>query len=427
MPSFPLYCSDRSARAGDTLSRAFLSVTRKRRYNRHPVVCCTLGTVVTKVGLPGLCLCLLLTGAACELPAETWDPQAVESVPVHHRSVKIAPPTDGAPVALTVMAWNIKYGAARIDFWFDMWGDRVQMTRQEVDYNMSNIVELINEVQPDVLMTEEIEINSRRSAYVNMVTTILEGTSLNYAAYFPTWRSKYIPSEGLGRMDLGNAIFSRYPITSATRIAQVDRTDQDPLTRYYYIHRAVGRVVLDVGHEVAAMVVHTEAYDRDGTKGKQLAQILDLMTNEQLPFVIGGDFNALPPNSLDLAHFNDESPRSIGTEFEQPPYPPDEMVPFYDAFTPHISSDRYGTRLERQQNYYTHSTIGPHTTGSRGQPGFWTRQLDYLFLRPIDSWAPGSTDNIQTVGRGIGLGSAGVQIDPLLLSDHCPIVGIWLL
>ena len=384
------------------------------------------GVVVSLIWRGGLLGALAMSSAGCELPAESWDPQAVESVPIHHRSIKVATPTN-TPQTLTVLAWNIKYGAARIDFWFDLWGDRVQMTRQEVDGNLANIVELINEVSPDVLMTEEIEINSRRSAYVNMVTAILEGTSLNYAAYFPTWRSKYIPSEGLGRMDLGNAIFSRYPIKSAQRIAQVDRTDQDPLTRYYYIHRAVGRVVLDVGQEVAAMVVHTEAYDKDGTKGRQLVQILDLMNSEPLPFVIGGDFNALPPGTLELSDFNDLNPREKGTDFEQPPYPPDEMVPFYAAFVPHIPTERYGSRLETQTNFYTHSVIGRDRIGSRGQPGFWTRQLDYLFLRPPYQWAPGTTDNIQLPGRGVALGSKGVQIDPMLLSDHCPIVGSWLL
>jgi endonuclease/exonuclease/phosphatase family metal-dependent hydrolase len=387
---------------------------------------CSPARALAAVTRAGLALALGLAGAACELPAETWDPQSIESVPVHRRSVKVATPTD-TPVALTVMAWNIKYGAARIDFWFDLWGDRVQMTRQEVDGNLANIVELINEVGPDVLMTEEIEINSRRSAYVNMVTTILEGTSLNYAAYFPTWRSKYIPSEGLGRMDLGNAIFSRYPITSATRIAQIDRTDQDALTRYYYIHRAVGRVVIDVGYDVAAMVVHTEAYDKDGTKAKQLVQILDIMNNEPLPFVIGGDFNAVPPGTKKLADFNDLNPREKGTDFEQPPYPPDEMVPFYDAFVPHIATERYGEFELDQINYYTHGLIGPDHIGSLGEHGFWTRQLDYLFLRPPANWVPGSTDNIQSLGRGIGLGSSGVMIDPMLLSDHCPVVGIWLL
>jgi len=63
-----------------------------------------------------------------------------------------------------VMAWNVKYGAGRIDFWFDLWGDRVQMSEVEVQANLRGIYDLIEEVDPDILMTEEIEINSRRSA-----------------------------------------------------------------------------------------------------------------------------------------------------------------------------------------------------------------------------------------------------------------------
>jgi endonuclease/exonuclease/phosphatase family metal-dependent hydrolase len=361
---------------------------------------------------------------ACEPPYTSWDPHGIEPVPVHRRRVAI-PPADPAPASLKVLAWNVKYGAARIDFWFDLWGDRVQMSRAEVEANMAGIYRLINEVDPDILMTEEIEVNSRRSAYLNMVTGVLENTSLSYAAYFPTWRSKYIPSEGLGRMDLGNAIFSRYPIKHAERIAQVDRTDQDALTRAFYIHRAVGRVVLDVGRDVAAMVVHTEAYDQDGTKGKQLVQILDLMNREPLPFVVGGDFNALPPGAVKRSDFNDLSPREKGTDFEQPPYPPDEMVPFFAGFIPHVGNDRIGTTYESQRDYFTHSVIGRDKTGSQGEVGFWTRTLDYLFVRAPDGWVPGSTDNLQLPGRGAGAGASGIASDPMELSDHCPVLGTW--
>jgi endonuclease/exonuclease/phosphatase family metal-dependent hydrolase len=361
---------------------------------------------------------------ACEAAVETWDPHGIETVPVHVRS-SLAPGAVAAPATLKVMAWNIKYGAGRIDFWFDLWGDRVQMSRDEVETNMAHIYALINEVDPDLLMTEEIEINSRRSAYVNMVTGILEHTSLNYAAYFPTWRAKYIPSEGLGRMDLGNALFSRYPIKSAQRIAQVDRSDQDPLTRYFYLHRAVGRVVVDVGRDVAAMVVHTEAYDKDGTKGKQLVQIHDLMNREPLPFVVGGDFNALPPGTVKLSDFNDLNPREKGSDFEQPPYPSDEMVPFYQAFVPHVSLDRYGSSDESQRLFFTHSVIGRDKIGSQGEPGFWTRQLDFLFVRAPDGWVAGSTDNLQLPGRGAGSGGPGITSDPMDLSDHCPVLGTW--
>ncbi len=361
---------------------------------------------------------LLLALAACEPLATDWEADR-EPVPIHTRAGDLTP-VDPAPARLKVMAWNIKYGAGRIDFWFDMWGDRVQMSADEVDFNLVGVYRLINEVNPDVLLTEEIEVNSRRSAYTNMVLGILAHTRFNYVAYMPTWKSRYIPSEGVGRMDLGNAVFSVYPITFAERIRQTDRTDQGALTEYFYIHRAVGRAVIAAGsREVAVMVVHTEAYDTDRTKAKQTNQILGLMTDEKLPFVVGGDFNAIPPGSVKTGHFNDEHPDSIGTEFEQPPYDLADMVPFYDAFVPHVTLDRYGTTLETQRRFFTHSVIGRDKIGSQAEPGFWNRQLDYLFIRAPDRWVEGTTDMLQEPG------DSGIASDPMLLSDHCPVVGTW--
>ena len=175
---------------------------------------------------------LALMGAlvACEPLADGQD-FSRQDVLVFRRSQLVPAPAQGATPQLKVVAWNIKYGAGRIPFWFDCWGDRVQMSKAEVDANMAAIYQLINEVKPDILVTEEIEINSKRSAYVDMVRGILEHTDLNYAAYYETWDSRYIASEGVGRMNLGNAIFSRYPITRAERIRQQDRTDQDEIGR----------------------------------------------------------------------------------------------------------------------------------------------------------------------------------------------------
>lgn len=364
--------------------------------------------------LSALALC------GCEPLATDWEYGKREDVTVHHAS-RIREPEDPSPSALTVMAWNIKYGGGRIDFWFDLWGDRVQMSEEEVQENLAGVYALIREVDPDVLMTEEIEINSRRSAYVNMVTGILENTRLNYAAYFPTWRARYIPSEGLGRMDLGNAIFSKYPIRRAERIPQEDRTDQDPATSYFYIHRAVGRAELDVGQDVVALVVHTEAYDQDGTKKKQLRQIHELLDAERDPFVVGGDFNSLPPTALKVVGFPDESPDAIGTEFEQPPYDLEEMEPFFDDYVPAITLARIGTTRAEQRDYFTHSVIGRDRTGTDGEPGFWNRTLDYLFASPGSSWEEGSTDVLQEPGRG----NPPIEGDPMDLSDHAPVVGRW--
>ncbi len=358
---------------------------------------------------------------ACEPIANDWDFDR-QTVPVFERSSLVAP-MNPTPPELRVMAWNIKYGAGRIDFWFDFWGDRTQMTEGEVDLNMDNIYALLNEYNPDILMTEEIEVNSKRSAYYDMVSGILENTRLNYGAYFQTWDSRYIPSEGLGRMDLGNAIFSKYPISQAERIRQIDRTDQDTVTKTFYIHRMIGRAVIDVGADrsVTAFVVHTEAYDQDGTKGKQIQQIYDEVSKERRPFVLGGDFNELPPTALKLKGFPDEPADSVGTEFEQPPYTPEVMQKFYDDFVPYISLDRYGATEEEQSRFFTHTIAGPGHEDAEGNPQFWNRTLDYLFLPKTEAWKDGTTDVLQNDGR------LGIKSNPLWLSDHAPVVGTWVI
>lgn len=377
-------------------------------------------TIPTRLSTALLGVACLGLGA-CEPLADDMDLDR-EEVPVFERSSIVAP-TAAAPSELRVMAWNIKYGAGRIDFWFDYWGDRTVMTEGEVDLNMNNIYALLNEYNPDILMTEEIEVNSRRSAYYDMVSGILENTRLNYAAYFETWNSRYVPSEGVGRIDLGNAIFSRYPITFAERIRQIDRTDQDALTSKFYIHRMIGRAHIDVGADrgIAAFVVHTEAYDNDGTKGKQIQQIFDEVGQEKRPFVLGGDFNELPPTAVRLQGFPDEQTVAQGTEFEQPPYTPQVMQKFYDSFVPYISLARYGKTEDEQRQFFTHTVAGPGHVDAEGKPQFWNRTLDYLFIPKTESWKDGTTDVLQEDGR------LGIKSNPLWLSDHAPVVGTWVL
>lgn len=381
------------------------------------------------------CLALLaMTLAGCEWITDSMDFER-EDIP-RYRAFADHPAPAAPPTRLKVMAWNVKYGACRVDFWFDYWGDRVQLTKPEVESCLAGIAALVREYDPDVLLTEEIEVDSRRSAYVDMVRYLLENTNLRYAAYDETWNSRYVPSEGLGRMHLGNAIFSRYPITKAERIKQVDRTDQDALTTAFYIHRAVGRaeIELEPGRTVSAWVVHTEAYDQDGTKQKHIAQIHELVSAETMPWVLGGDFNELPPvcderaeagspdsceGKLRLTGFLDEPASSVGTPYEQPPYTPHVLKPFYDDFTPYISLARYGVGEDAQRPWFTHSVLGPDSVNDEGVRGTWNRTLDYLFIRKAEAWE--DTDVLQTTGR------MGITGDPLHLSDHAPVVGTWVL
>ncbi len=385
---------------------------------------------LTAAALVAVAFTLIVVTAACEPLADGQDYVRAE-VPIF---VSRTPPPvadPGSPPRLRVMAWNIKYAAARIPFWFDCWGDRLTMSEAEVLANLEALAKLIDEVQPDVLLLEEIEVGSKRSAYVDMVRWLLERGPFSHAAYFQTWQSRFIPAEGLGRMDLGNAILSRYPIVRAERIRQPDRTDQDALTATFYIHRAVGRAELALpgGQNVAAFVVHTEAYDQDGTKQRQIVQIRELVDAEPLPWVLGGDFNELPPTALRTVGFPDERETALcSDDFVQPPYTPEVLAPYFAAYVPWIPLDRFGTTDAEQARYFTHSVLGPDERNESGDAGDWNRTVDYLFVRPPDAWLSGTTDVLQRAGQRLG-GDSGVGpvlvADPLRLSDHAPVVGVW--
>jgi endonuclease/exonuclease/phosphatase family metal-dependent hydrolase len=379
---------------------------------------------------PSLLGLLSVVLSGCALFADPFDVER-EAAPIFRRSTLVPAPAVTSPPQLRVVAWNIKFGGARTPFWFDCWGDTMAIPKGEVLKNISNIQKLLDEVSPDILITEEVDIASRRTAYVDEVRELLERGPLNYAAWFESWSSGYVPSEGLGPVRMGNAIHSRYPIRKAERIRLPDRSDLDPLTQTFYLHRAVGRAEIEIaqGQLIAVYVLHAEAYDTDGTKQKHLIRLAELLAAETLPFLVGGDFNELPPTAAKVVGFPDERESAICSEdFKQPPYTPKAMQPFYDLYRPHVDLARYGTTEAEQARYYTHSVLGPDDVNDAGIHGDWNRTLDYLFIRKKDAWVPGSTDVLQRQGQRVGgdqgLGPVLVS-DVLRLSDHAPLFGIW--
>ena len=136
-----------------------------------------------------LALCALaLMSTACEPLYTSWEGED----PAFLMAAAVIETPQASPSTLEVMSWNLKYGGGRINFWFDYWGDRALMTEAEADANIRGLIDLINEVDPDVLLAQEIERNSKRTAYRNMVQMVLDETPLNYAAYIPAWQARFV-------------------------------------------------------------------------------------------------------------------------------------------------------------------------------------------------------------------------------------------
>jgi endonuclease/exonuclease/phosphatase family metal-dependent hydrolase len=313
-------------------------------------------------------------------------------------------PDPDADAPLKVMNYNVKFAGGRIDFFFDCFGDRVLMSEREVVANLSRLVEKINQYDPDVLVVQEVDVNSKRGAYVDQMQWLLDHTALRYGVYASQWKADYVPSDGLGAIDSGNGILSKYPLAEAQRIALALRSEQSGIERYFYLKRNLLRARLEVPGKAPTYVVavHADAYSKDGTKRQHIDRFkaeLDTLSDAGNTVVGVGDLNTLPPGSEQQFGFPDSV--CDDEEFVADDYRPeaDWLTPLYEQYTPEVPLAEYQAD---NASFFSHTV---------DKDGFWNRKLDYVFTNA--AVVPGSGLVHQDEQHG------GWPTMPL--SDHAPV------
>ena len=328
--------------------------------------------------------------------------------PVNYTAKTVVVPA--AVDTITVMTWNIRYGAARLPWFGDSCGDRVMLTEDEVRDGLEKLVLRINVIQPDIVFLQEVDVESKRTQYIDETQWLLDHTDFNHGVYASMWQAQVIPSDGLGRMDNGNAILSKWPITDAERIQLPLRGDIDALTKYFYLRRNVLKARIEIPgiDNVYAVGVHSSAFATDDTKQKQInkyIEILDNISNSGGVFISGGDLNAIPPTATktdycledacadeDAFHVGDDNHRE-GSYFTPEITWLQEL---YDKYSPAISLTEYN---QNESQYFTHT---PEINGT------WDRKLDYLWTNT--NWVPGSACTMQ---------------EAVEASDHVAVIAKW--
>ena len=242
-----------------------------------------------------------------------------------------------------------------------------------------------------------------RSAYIDQVQYILDRTDLNYGVYASQHKADFLPTDGMGYVDFGNAILSKWPISDSERIA-LPLVDEYPgYYQYFYLKRHILRAKVDIpGQDNLWMVnTHLEAFSTDGTRKEQIdivEQTLLNMSDSGMDWLIGGDFNSLPSGSEVLEGF----PDACAGMFEEDTYVGEEdwMDSMFNNFTSAMDLDSY-----QENNLPWFSYTGDQAVG-------WNRTLDYIFTN--GEWAdPEQNYVMQSVEQG--------GYDTLPISDHAPI------
>jgi endonuclease/exonuclease/phosphatase family metal-dependent hydrolase len=343
----------------------------------------------------------------CTLTLTGCDPfrtkfEDTENAAYFHRETILPAP---APVdTLVVVSWNIRFGAGRIPLFYDGRGERYNMTKAEVEANLDHLCAKIVELDPDILLLQEVDVESKRTAYVNELTYILAQTHLNYSVFAAMWKADYVPSDGIGRINFGSAILSKWPLTHAVRIALPTRTDQSALEDYFFLHRNILKASLAIpGHpDLQILNMHAETFGTDGTKKKHLdifKEEADKITAAGGFFVGGGDFNEIPPGSPLWKNFPDDVQNS---RFGNDDYTGQEtwMNNIYSSYESAIPLAKF----QSNPSLYYSFTGDPQ--------GFWCRTLEYLFTN--SKFRAGEI--LQT--NQLPNSRAGISTMPL--SDHAP-------
>ena len=289
---------------------------------------------------------------------------------------------------LTVATWNIRFGIGRANWFGDSCGDLVLFDNETIIDGLELLAQKITEMDADILLLQEVDTDSKRSAYIDQVQWLLDHSSMNYGVYASMWEVQFVPSDGLGRVNTGNAILSKWPLSEAERIQLSLRGDQDALTKAFYVRRNVLKAVVNYpGNPFWAVDIHASAFSNDDTKQKQFLEfkdVLDEINSKGELFVAGGDLNELPPGATKNNYCEeDRCPDELPEDDEGCDFSNETtwINPLYDTYVPSVSLVDY---QQNEQLYFTHAS----THDINDERYQWNRKLDYLFTNT--AWVPRS-------------------------------------
>lgn len=334
-----------------------------------------LGLLALAIGLAGAVRSLL------------WFPPA-------QLDVAVTCPADTPPVPtdsnLSVLVWNVQFAASRAHHFFYDGGQVVYVPASDVTATLDEMARVVRELDPDVVLWQELDRDSDRTGNVDQLQAMLQRSPYACTTSTPYHKVGYVPIpayEPMGKVDFHLAVFSKYRLTSATR-HQLALMNEPAWRQWFNLRRALldVRALMDNGKELALLNTHLSAFsNNDGTLFEQVGQIdhhLMALESAGVAWVLGGDFNALPPG--DGYERLAEEGASYGPETP--------MTKLYDRYTPIWSERALRDAPEAIRTYLPFGASEPDRT------------IDYGF-----------------VGREVTLLGAEV-LQERDISDHLPFV-----
>ncbi|MBN2069353.1 MAG: endonuclease/exonuclease/phosphatase family protein [Opitutales bacterium] len=273
---------------------------------------------------------------------------------------------------IKVLSWNVQYMAGKnYVFYYDLpdWsGPDSSPSLEDMQITMQGVADIIRDENPDVILLQEVDIDSKHTHYVNELRELqaLLPEAYAYTVFTYYHRSSFVPHPNImGKVGLGLCIFSKYPISHAERYA-LPQMRMDPLSRSFFLKRCVLQCHLPYaeGGELVVLNTHPEAFtqgsDIMGQQMTFISGLLDDLDRKHTPWIMGGDFNLLPPGqkallspqTVSLGDYNSNSELALLTEhWSSVPSVAEATGPNLDAWFTHFPNNPVVGHPDRTLDY----------------------------------------------------------------------------
>ncbi|MBQ6163894.1 MAG: endonuclease [Clostridia bacterium] len=247
-----------------------------------------------------LIVVILLGSMIGLLSATEYQPADVEAVEVRSGAKK----TLSAGDSLTVLTWNIGYGALgdNADFFMDGGKGVYTADTARIRSNLNGIISHVDPLTPDVIFFQETDQSSFRTYLTDEVSIFKNEFGSFDAAYANNFNVLFLPYPipPIGKVDSGLLTFSAYPVASAERV-QLPIPFKWPI-RLANLKRCVliERIpIAGTERQLVIVNLHLEAYDDGEGKVAQTQMLKEILNKEAQNgnyVIAGGDFNQIFSN-----------------------------------------------------------------------------------------------------------------------------------
>ncbi len=176
----------------------------------------------------------------------------------------------------------------------------------------NGIAEVIVKYKADIVLLQEVDVNTQRSGIGNQAQILARKSNLQYYHFY-----KAIDFSG---GDYGVAILSGFPLSDRVQFILSNEIASE--------QRVLGGATAELSKGVKILIATTHLDLIEGNRVKQIKQLDSLLAGKSYPVILGGDFNATPQSFEILNLFSSFKGKSGILSYTFPNVNPDRTIDY---------------------------------------------------------------------------------------------------